>query len=122
VFSGVDPRRFRDGSWASILDRADLPGRTPKDLRDTFASQLVSAGIPLHYVSRQLGHSTTGVTEAHYAKWIPGEGDLYVEPIRLDDGEVPADLLARLRAHSPQISPHGDPFALPDFSKSANVQ
>jgi len=122
VFAGVDSRRFREDAWASILDRADLPGLMPKDLRDTFASQLVSAGIPLLYVSRQLGHSTTGVTEKHYAKWIPGDGDLYVEPIRLEDGEVPADLLARLRPHSPQFPHTGDPFELPEFSKSAKVQ
>ncbi len=112
VFS-IEPRRFRKGAWASISERADLPGRTPKDLRDTFGSQLVSAGIPLLYVSRQLGHSTTAVTETHYAKWIPGEGDLYAEPVRLEVGEVPADLLSRLH-HSPQIPHTGDPFTLPD--------
>ena len=110
-------RRFRDGPWAAILERADLPGRTPKDLRDTFASQLVSAGIPILYVSRQLGHSTTAVTERHYAKWIPGDGDLYVEPINLEAGEVPGDLLARLRSHSPQIPHTGDPFDLPEVFK-----
>ena len=35
-----------------------------------------------------------GVTEKHYAKWI-GDDD-YREPMRLQEGEVPADLLARL--------------------------
>jgi hypothetical protein len=35
-----------------------------------------------------------GVTEKHYAKWI-GDDD-YREPMPLAEGEVPADLLARL--------------------------
>ena len=44
--------------------------RRLKDLRDTFASQLVSAGIPLGYVSHQLGHANLAVTAKHYARWI----------------------------------------------------
>ena len=30
----------------------------------------------------------------HYAKWVEGDG--YRVPMRLRDGEVPADLLARI--------------------------
>ena len=63
-----------------------------------------------------------GVSEAHHAGWIPGDGDLYVEPIRLDERAVPADLLARLQQHSPRVSPHGDPFEVPEFRKPAEVQ
>ena len=66
-----------------------------RNLRDTFASQLLTAGIPLKYISKQLGHASTGVTEAHYARYIAEE---YREPMRLTQGEVPADLLARLSA------------------------
>ena len=72
-----------------------------KDLRDTFASQLLSNGIQLVYVQRQLGHSTPQVTARHYAKWCGG--DEYEEPIRLRPNEIPADLLARLS------DPTGDP-------------
>jgi integrase len=43
--------------------------RTPKDLRDTFASQLLTAGVQLGYMSRQLGHSDVSVTARHYARW-----------------------------------------------------
>ena len=42
-----------------------------KDLRDTFASQLLTCGVQLGYVSRQLGHSKPTVTADHYAKWLP---------------------------------------------------
>ena len=65
-----------------------------KDLRDTFASQLLTAGVQLGYVSAQLGHADVSVTARHYARWI--EGDHYREPRQLEPGEVPADLLARI--------------------------
>jgi hypothetical protein len=77
--------------------------RTPKDLRDTFASQLLTAGVQLGYASRQLGHADVSVTARHYAKWAGG--DAYRQPLEVGEGEVPADLLSRLAAKSPQ-SPH----------------
>jgi hypothetical protein len=67
----------------------------PKDLRDTYASHLLSANIPLPYVSKQLGHGDVLTTARHYARWIDASGR-YVAPPVLQQGEVPADLLARL--------------------------
>jgi hypothetical protein len=64
-------------------------------LRDSFASHLLSAGVPLVYVSRQLGHKSQTLTERCYAKYLPG-GDVYQPPEVLEVGEVPADLLARI--------------------------
>ena len=77
--------------------------RTPKDLRDTFASQLLTAGVQLGYVSQHLGHSDVSVTARQYARWAGGDG--YRNALRVRDGEVSADLLARLTEESPQI-PH----------------
>ena len=57
--------------------------------------------MQLGYVSRQLGHGDVATTARSYARWAGG--DEYREPMRLEAGEVPADLLARL--DSPQ-SPH----------------
>ena len=80
---------------AEILGRSEPMPWRPKDLRDTFASQLLTAGMPLDYIKRQLGHSSVTTTEAHYARWCSREA--YREPMRLEPGEVPADLLARLQ-------------------------
>jgi integrase len=71
----------------------------PTTLRHTFGSLLVMAGVPLSYVAAQLGHASIAVTERHYARWIPGEG--YRTPPELAEGEVPADLLARLATTLP---------------------
>ena len=77
------------GSAAKVdaLTRA----HTPKDLRDTYASQLLTAGI-------QLGHSDVSITARHYARWTGG--DDYRSPLDVREGEVPADLLSLLNERS----------------------
>jgi integrase len=110
-------------AWNALLVRADLPGLRWKDLRDTFASQLLTVGVSIQWVSKQLGHGSIGVTETHYAKYLGAAGDefVYVEPARLRTGEVPADLLNRL-PDCIQTAYSGDPFGLPDSLKSLNLQ
>jgi integrase len=61
VLGRLDPDDFRHREWRRIIKRADLPGRSPKDLRDTYARQLLSAGV-------QLGHADVSVTARHYAR------------------------------------------------------
>ena len=100
VLGSLDPASFRKRDWRRILKRARLETLSPKDLRDTYASWLLTAGINVGYVSRQLGHADISVTVRHYAKWCGGSE--YRDPMRLEPGEVPADLLARLD-DSPQI-------------------
>jgi len=80
-----------DGKWKPY---------TPHNLRDTYASQLLSAGVQLAYVSHRLGHADVAVTAKHYARWC-GD-DAYRAPISLREGEVPADLLCRLGSESHQ--------------------
>ena len=102
------PSVFRRVEWRRILKRAEIGEPRLKDLRDTYASQLLTAGIQLGYVSAQLGHADVGITARHYAKWVGG--DVYREPMRLELGEVPADLLARLSEsqRSPKTYPVSD--------------
>jgi integrase len=97
----LDKSNYRKRHWADALEAAEIGdsevgSHTPKDLRDTYASQLITCGVPLKYVSRQLGHSNTQVTERHYAKYLVDEGDDYRDPMPRLEGEVPADFLARL--------------------------
>jgi integrase len=94
VLAGIEPSNYRTRRFAKVAKAAGLDGLTPKSLRDTFASQLLTAGVQLSYVSKQLGHSDVAVTARHYARWAGG--DVYREPMRLEAGEVPADLLARM--------------------------
>jgi integrase len=102
VVERIEPSNFRNREWRRICARAGIGHRAPKDLRDTFASQLLTSGVSLGYVSRQLGHADVSVTARHYARWCGG--DSYREPMPLEPREVPADLLARL-PESPQSPP-----------------
>jgi integrase/recombinase XerD len=44
-------------------------------LRDTFAVELLSKGVPMEEVSKLLGHTSIRTTEKHYAKWAKGRQD-----------------------------------------------
>lgn len=48
--------------WKSILKDADIQGFRFHDLRHTFASKLVTKGVPLYTVQKLLGHSTIEMT------------------------------------------------------------
>ena len=72
------------------------PEITPHSLRHTYASQLLTAGIQLPYIARQLGHSSISTTKRCYARWSAGDG--YCEPLDLEQGEVPADLLSKVQS------------------------
>jgi integrase/recombinase XerD len=44
-------------------------------LRDTFAVELLSKGVPMEEVSKLLGHDSILTTEKHYAKWVKSRQD-----------------------------------------------
>jgi len=65
IFNGLDPKNFYHRGWRRILERAGIGRRALKDLRDTFASQLLTSGVSLAYVSKQLGHADVAVTATY---------------------------------------------------------
>ncbi len=89
------------------MRRAGLAGHTPKDLRDTFASWLVSLGAPVAWVSESLGHSNWAVTARHYARWMDDAARQPLTP-KLDSGDVWPDLLAQVAT---AIAPESPPRA-----------
>jgi len=52
-------------AWDNARKRAGLPHVRLHDLRHTFASTLVNAGVPLYTVQKLLGHSTITVTQRY---------------------------------------------------------
>jgi integrase len=56
---------------SQILDKAELHRRGPHQMRHTFASLLLQGGVPITYVSRQLGHKDSAITLRVYAHWLP---------------------------------------------------
>ncbi len=59
--------------WRKRLTRiaaaAGVKGFHPHRLRDTFAVELLVAGVMIQDVSTLLGHSSVATTERHYAPW-----------------------------------------------------
>lgn len=61
-------------SYKNVLKTAKMRHTKFHNLRHTFASQLLSKGANILYVSQQLGHADASITLRVYAKWIPTEG------------------------------------------------
>lgn len=92
VVSIADPKGFRR-RLREACKKARVRPLSPKDLRDTFASQLLSAGVPLGWISKRLGHAHAAVTARHYAAWVDEDG--YRNPLQVAPGELPTDLFAQ---------------------------
>ena len=62
------------GNWRRSLRKlfslAGIVSGHPHRFRDTFAVELLMAGVLLERVSKLLGHSGVRVTEKHYSPWI----------------------------------------------------
>ena len=66
----LDPANVRR-AMASVLKQAKLPLHfTPHCLRHTYASILLSEGVPAPYVQEQLGHATIELTVSTYGRWL----------------------------------------------------
>jgi integrase/recombinase XerD len=62
------------GKWQRRLQTlfalAEVQGGHAHRFRDTFAVELLLAGVPLERVSVLLGHQSVRITERHYSPWV----------------------------------------------------
>lgn len=65
---------LRRRSFEPLLKEAGIPHVRLHDLRHTAATLALKAGVPLHVVSRMLGHSRVSITADIYAHVLPGQG------------------------------------------------
>jgi hypothetical protein len=113
-WTGKSTVRSAKGKWQRRLQRlfklANVPKGHPHQFRDTFAVELLLAGVPLDRVSILLGHSSIRITERHYAPWTRSrqeqiEADLKAawsnDPVI---GEVHAGYTAKRAARTPVFS------------------
>ena len=57
--------------WYPGLERAGFERRPLYQMRHTFATLALVAGMPIDFVSRQLGHTDIRTTLRFYARYIP---------------------------------------------------
>jgi integrase/recombinase XerD len=72
-------------------DDGSLKRAHPHMLRDTFAVEMLLAGVPLEQVSILLGHKSVKITEKHYAPWVKARQEQLAANVRkawsaLDNG------------------------------------
>lgn len=65
---------FGHREWKPLLRRLNLEERGAHHMRHTFASHALTAGVPVHIVSRMLGHSSIQVTVDTYGHLIGRSG------------------------------------------------
>jgi len=104
-WTGKSTVRSAKGKWQRRLQRlfelAKATAGHAHRFRDTFAVELLLAGVPLDRVSVLLGHSSIRITERHYAPWTRSrqeqiEADLKAawsnDPVVLTDGKGTPEL------------------------------
>lgn len=67
---GLHPDRVTD-QFRRPVELHGLPKIRPHDLRHTWATLALGAGVPLEVVSENLGHSTISVTADTYSHITP---------------------------------------------------
>ena len=73
-WSGESKPKSAVGDWQRSLSKlfrlAGVKNGHAHRFRDTFAVELLLAGVPLERVSMLLGHQSVKITERHYAPWV----------------------------------------------------
>jgi integrase/recombinase XerD len=113
-WTGASKVHSAKGKWQRRLQRlfefAKVPKGHPHQFRDTFAVELLLAGVPLDRVSILLGHSSIRITERHYAPWTRSRQEQIEADLRAawsNDpviGEVHAGYTAKRAARTPVLS------------------
>lgn len=85
-WTGIGDKETLRKDWTRTLGRvfelADLNKPAHAHMfRDTFAIELLLAGVPLDQVSKLLGHKSIKITEKHYSPWVKARQDQLEEAV-----------------------------------------
>lgn len=74
---------FHNLVWKPAVERLGKPELRLHDLRHTYASLLIAAGAPAHFVAQQMGHSDPAFTMRTYAHWFEQNSGGVVEQLNV---------------------------------------
>ncbi len=84
------------GVWERTLKRlfeiSKVEGAHAHRFRDTFAVELLLAGVPMDQVAVLLGHSSLKITEKHYSPWVRSRQERLEEFVKQSWGSIPAPI------------------------------
>jgi integrase len=83
------------------MEKAEVRHVRVHDARHTYASLMLRRGVPIAYVSNQLGHSSIQITVDLYGHFIPGADRHHVEGL----AEAIEEAGRQLAATQPQPDP-----------------
>jgi integrase len=75
----VNLSNWRRRVWQPAVKVAGLDPRPLYEMRHTFATLSLSAGVPLEWIAAQLGHRDTRITLRHYARFLPAADEPAVD-------------------------------------------
>lgn len=96
-WTGTSKLQTTTGDWQAklkiLFEKAKLPDGHAHRFRDTFAVELLLAGVPIERVSILLGHASIRITEKHYAPWVRARQEQAEADVRRAWGQDPVALL-----------------------------
>ncbi len=96
----IDERAFRRSYWMPTLRRLGIRYRRPYNMRHTYATQMLMAGMNPAFCATQMGHSVE-VFHKTYAKWLHGAQN------ELEMQRLEAALSGKLSPGYPSRGPSG---------------
>jgi integrase len=87
--SAPNPEAFSN-RFSKLVRAAGLPRIRLHDLRHSYATAALAAGVPVKVLSQRVGHADVGVTLSVYAHVMPGDDE---EAARLADVSSPGTRL-----------------------------
>jgi integrase len=67
--------------WRNWLKQAEIPYKSPYQLRHTYASQMLKVKADLTWLALQMGHKNWGNIQTVYGKWIENESPDYIKEL-----------------------------------------
>src|SRR5262249_46227535 len=99
----ISPDNISPRWMQPALEHAGLRKFRFHDLRHTFGSLLIQAGVSPEYVELQRGHASIQVTVDTYGHLIPGENVSWIDSLDRAHSETSPATSAH-RAHTPEVS------------------
>lgn len=90
----VGPTRSLNDHFHRIIATAGLRRLTIHDLRHTHATLLLQRGVPIHVVSRRLGHASEAITLTTYAHVLPDQARMAAEAASAIAGDAARSVTA----------------------------